>query len=523
MKKVGCLYRVSTYKQAYKNDIPVQKEACRKFIKNKNDWIMEKEYVELGVSGYKVSEKKRDAIQEIKQDVLDKKIDILLVFMFDRIGRREEETPLVVRWLVDQGIEVWSVNEGQRTINDRYDKLLNYITYWQAEGESEKISIRATERKIQLTKDGIYMGYYAPYGYMLINSDEITKIGKIRKKLKIYPNEAKIIKLIFYLVIDLDYGTDKVAIYLNNHNIKRRKENVKWDNGMILEIVRNPIYKGYVSFHKRNKSKNINTRNDRSKWIMADKPNKEIIIIPEDRWNKANDILDKRSRKRKCEHRLRLLSGLTRCGYCKDYVVPMGKGKYTYMKCKGKQKIGYCEYNANYRLDKLEEIVNSEIKEYLQTFKKIDLKNILKNNNKKINRRKEKLAQIKKEEVYLKKRLEELKNKVADVLMLNDFELINKISFEINKIESLLNEYSILKVKCDNEILEYTRKIDSMKESIPNWIKEYEIAYLDKKRVIVRKLIEKIYLYNDRIEICIKYPITKLIVKGNEEDYEKKS
>ncbi len=519
MKKVGCLYRVSTYKQAFKNDIPVQREACKKFINNKKNWIIEKEYIELGVSGYKTSEKKRDAIQEVKQDVLDKKIDILLVFMFDRIGRIEEETPLVVRWLIDQGVEVWSVNEGQRTINNRYDKLINYITYWQAEGESEKISLRATERRIQLTKEGIYMGNYSPYGYILVKSDEITKIGKIRKKLEIYPKEAKIINLIFYFIIDLDYGTDKIAIYFNKHNIKRRKENIKWENNIILEIVRNPIYKGYVTFGKRNKTKNMNKRNDRSKWIMSDKPNKEIIIIPEDRWNKANAILDKRSRKGK--RVLRLLSGLTRCGYCKDYIVPKGKGKYIYMMCKGKQKTGYCEYKENYRLDKLEELVNNEIKKYLKTFKKIDLRNIVKNNNVKINRRKEKLLQINKKEVYLKNRLNELKSKVADVLILNDLNLIENIGSEIKKIQNLLKEQGLLKLRYENEILEYNQKINSMQEQIPNWIEEYDIASLDKKRIIVNKLIDKIYLYNDRIEICIKYPITKLIVKGNKDNEEK--
>lgn len=182
MKRVGCLYRVSSKKQVYNNDIPVQREACLKFIKQKDEWIFKKEYIELGVSGYKVSESKRDVLQDIKKDVLNNEIDILLVFLFDRIGRIEEETPFVVEWLVENKIEVWSVNEGQRTINNRYDKLINYITFWQAEGESEKISLRNVERRIQLIKAGIYMGYNAPYGYEMYESDELSKIGKKRKK-----------------------------------------------------------------------------------------------------------------------------------------------------------------------------------------------------------------------------------------------------------------------------------------------------------------------------------------------------
>ena len=43
-----------------------------------------------------------------------KEFDVLLVFMFDRLGRREDETPFVVQWFVQQGIEVWSTREGEQ-------------------------------------------------------------------------------------------------------------------------------------------------------------------------------------------------------------------------------------------------------------------------------------------------------------------------------------------------------------------------------------------------------------------------
>lgn len=42
--------------------------------------------------------------------------DILLVFMFDRLGRIENETPFVLEWFAKHGIEVWSVNEGQQRL-----------------------------------------------------------------------------------------------------------------------------------------------------------------------------------------------------------------------------------------------------------------------------------------------------------------------------------------------------------------------------------------------------------------------
>ena len=103
MKRVYCLYRVSTKKQVskvmdygiVKDDIPMQKQACRAFA-DSHGWIIVKEFEEKGVSGFKVSAKNRDAIQDLKEAALREEFNILLVFMFDRIGRIDDETPFVV-------------------------------------------------------------------------------------------------------------------------------------------------------------------------------------------------------------------------------------------------------------------------------------------------------------------------------------------------------------------------------------------------------------------------------------------
>ena len=225
-KRVGCLYRVSTKKQAEKDDIPMQRIACKEFISKKEDWTLEKEYIELGVSGYKLSESERDALQDIKKDVLNKKIDVLLVFMFDRIGRKEEETPFVVEWLIKEGIEVWSVKEGQRKIENRADKLINYITYWQAGGESEKTSIRVKEAQTQNAVEGIltYGGTRnSPYGYQFIKSGQYTKKGVERQKLIINENEANTIRKIYEMYVLKGYGSSRIGKFLNNEKEKPRR------------------------------------------------------------------------------------------------------------------------------------------------------------------------------------------------------------------------------------------------------------------------------------------------------------
>ena len=144
--RVYTLYRVSTVGQVEKDDIPMQKQCCREFAQRQG-WLILEEFSEKGISGYKKSAKDRDAIQQIQQAAVQKKFDILLVYMFDRLGRRDDETPFVVEWFCKQGIQVWSVMEGQQRFDSHVDKLMNYIRYWQASGESLKTSIRTKTRR----------------------------------------------------------------------------------------------------------------------------------------------------------------------------------------------------------------------------------------------------------------------------------------------------------------------------------------------------------------------------------------
>ena len=113
----------------------------------------------------KVRAEARDKLQIIKDYARKGKFDILLVFMFDRIGRIADETPFVVEWFVRNGIRVWSTQEGEQRFDNHTDKLLNYIRFWQADGESEKTSVRTRTSLRQLVEEGHFKGGSAPYGY----------------------------------------------------------------------------------------------------------------------------------------------------------------------------------------------------------------------------------------------------------------------------------------------------------------------------------------------------------------------
>ena len=119
----------------------------------------------------------------LQEAALNNEFDVLLVFMFDRIGRIDDETPFIVEWFVKKaGIEVWSVKEGEQRFETHVDKLTNYIRFWQASGESEKTSIRVKSRIRQLKLKGVYTGGPLQYGYCLIPSTEVNRKGQPMQK-----------------------------------------------------------------------------------------------------------------------------------------------------------------------------------------------------------------------------------------------------------------------------------------------------------------------------------------------------
>ena len=306
MKRVICLYRVSTVGQVDHDDIPMQKTACREYAATHPDWEIVGEISEKGVSGYKVSTNARDAIIEIKKRAMAHEFDILLVFMFDRLGRREDETPFVVQWFVQQGIEVWSTREGEQRFDNHVDKLLNYIRFWQASGESEKTSIRVKTKHLQMVHDGQYRGGLVPYGYRLEYLGRTNKKNQPVRDLIVDEDEATVVRQIFHLLADEGYGTLRVANWLNEHGIKTKRGTNLWRGTAVRALIDNPIYIGMMHMG-----------DERSE------PFDKYRIVDEDLYERCLDTVQGRSPKLGANMRYpqqtisdNLLSGFIYCAHC---------------------------------------------------------------------------------------------------------------------------------------------------------------------------------------------------------------
>ena len=243
------LYRVSTAKQLYrsadnKDDIPMQRQACREFAERMG-WVVGAEFEEKGISGSKVSAENRDAIIDLKEAARKGEFQILLVFMFDRLGRIDDETPFVLEWFVKNGIEVWSVNEGEQKIEQHVDKLMNYIRFWQAAGESEKTSIRTKTRLGQIVQEGYFRGGTAPYGYRLEKQGRMNKANQEVNEILVDEEEAVIVRIIFDLYVSKGYGSQRIATYLREQGITNRS-GANFVNCTIANMLKNKSYIGVL-------------------------------------------------------------------------------------------------------------------------------------------------------------------------------------------------------------------------------------------------------------------------------------
>lgn len=361
MKRVAALYRVSTKKQVdiTKDDIPMQRIACRDFAE-KQGWTIVKELEEKGVSGYKTHAADRDAIQHLKECAENKEFDVLLVYMFDRLGRIESETPFVVKWFAEHNVEIWSVNEGQQKFDSHSDNLINYIRYWQAEGESQKTSMRVKTRLGQMTAEGIYTGGPVPFGYKLIDNGRKNKKGKPALDLQIDEALVDKVRTLFTMAVDEGYGTHQLAEWLNRQGC-RTSTGSYFHASNVHRILKSEIYRGYF------------VKGDvRSERIP------ELQIIPDRIYLRAQEILEQRAEKDQEKRNVcmskkgkNLLGGNLFCAHCgchlvgsrrkEHYLVKGGivkEREYGFYECYHKaRKLNNCDGPATYIGNRVDECV----------------------------------------------------------------------------------------------------------------------------------------------------------------------
>jgi len=232
-KQCAVYTRVSTDLQAEKefSSCEAQEEKIRSFVKSQNNWQVFKVYSDAGYTGANTN---RPALQELLEDIKQRKIDAILSYKIDRLTRSPKDFYQLIEFFEQYKVDFISITERFDTSTPA-GRLLRNIMLTFAQFERELTSERTKDKLLERAKKGFWHGGITPYGYKREN-----------KKLVINKKEAGIIKLIFEKYLETSSITE-VYDFLKEKNIRNRQSNL-FRKPAIAFLLRNLVYVGKVKF-----------------------------------------------------------------------------------------------------------------------------------------------------------------------------------------------------------------------------------------------------------------------------------
>ena len=559
MKKVRMLLRVSSNQQLEADgDLEVQRSIVKDYIEQHPEWQLdtdkEKEYFEGSKSAYKNSVTDRDILQKALTDAKKKEYDILVAYKDDRIGRRMWEICDYVMALKKYGVDVYTVKDGciSPQDEDKLGDLMLAIRYWNAEKSSTDTGMRVRDNAQKLVQSGRFMGGKAPYGYELVNSDVVSKHGRLLKKLVIIPERAEVVRYIYELSLNKEYGSAKIALTLNNDEIYRHLTPTAdgvWKGGTITSILTNPIYAGYVAYTRRERTNGQYHRLNNDSWIISEKKNEDIVIIDEVTWNKVQVKRTERGQQftKKLENQdvtvlkrndgMLALLDVIHCGYCGGKLLNGSKYNYWTIKETGERRTSkipaYKCQNAwqgvphnNFRIiraDKIEPIVFRAIAEYIGKLQENeDIFEQRQNNQNREKKEKERFLQ------QLQNELRKIRREIAAMEERIPSAIMGEYALSLEYLTDLIDKHKHIEKEKEMEIGKRQSELDSMavsieewedvRKNIPTWQEIFLSADTSTKRVLVNRLIERIDVKRDQIVVLFKIDLNNFLSQSRMKD-----
>ena len=540
MKRVRMLLRVSSNQQLEADgDLSVQRQLVKDYIFSQSDWQLdEKEYFEGSNSGYKNAVADRNILQEALQDAKAKEYDILVVYKDDRIGRRMWEIGAYVMSLKSFGVDICTVKDDciSPESDDIMGQMMLALRYGNAQKSSSDTGMRVKDTAQKLVQKGKFMGGKAPYGYKLELSGEVSKHGRALHHLVVVPEQAEVVKYIYELSLHKEFGATKISKILNEHEIyKDRAPRDIWKSGTIVSILTNPVYAGYTAYKRRERVDGRYHRLDSKDWIFAEKPDTEIAIIDENMWNQVQDTRKQRADKyiKSLENQnvtvIRRNSGMLAlidvlyCGYCGRKMTNGSKYNYWTIKDTGERRtskiaIYKCpnawngiphEKTKQYRADQIEPVVFEALAEYIGKLQENEdvFTQIEENQSRQKAVKQSELDKEQSELENIQQKISVMENNIPNA-MTGDYPL------SLEELAGIIRKHKELEQKHKRIVEERKAELDAMKVSmddwenirskIPTWQDVFWNADTTTKRVLVNKLIERIDITKDSVNIRFK-------------------
>ena len=230
--------RVSTDKDEQFTSYEAQVDYYTKYIKEKSEWEFVKVYTDEGISG--TNTKKRDGFNQMIDDALNGKIDLIVTKSVSRFARNTVDSLVTIRELKAKGVEVYFEKENIWTLDSKGELLLTIMSSL-AQEESRSISENITWGKRKSAADGkVSLGYKNFLGYDKGDGGNLV----------INPEQAVLVKRIYR---EFMHGKTPcmIAQELSDENIPTPSgKSSHWRVSVINSILTNEKYKGAALLQK---------------------------------------------------------------------------------------------------------------------------------------------------------------------------------------------------------------------------------------------------------------------------------
>lgn len=306
--RVAAYSRVSTDSLEQKTSIVNQTESHREFIEENPAWTFAGEYIDEGISGLSV--KKRDEFNRMIRDAEEGKFDLIITKSVTRFARNTLDSLRFTRDLKACGVGVWFLTDNILTFDSDSELRLSIMsTIAQEESVKKSEAVRAGLQ--QAIKRGTVFGFDNMWGYR-------KKDGK----LVIDEEEAPVVRTIFEMYATDRYSMNQIEQVLFDRGYRNRRGN-RISHVTMSKIIQNPKYKGYFVGHKV-RTVDLFTKKfvmlPEEEWVV--KKDETIVppIVSEELWERANEVLARRSkdvknRQNLCTHP-NLMTGKLICAHC---------------------------------------------------------------------------------------------------------------------------------------------------------------------------------------------------------------
>ncbi|MCL2567929.1 MAG: recombinase family protein [Oscillospiraceae bacterium] len=302
--------RVSTDKDEQLNSLENQISYYPDFIASHPKWMFLSGYVDEGLSG--ITTAKRENFHNMVRDAEAGMFDLIITKEITRFARNTLDSIQYTRRLLSCGVGVFFQNDNINTFDEDSELRLTIMSGI-AQDELRRLSSRVSFGHQQAIKNGVVLGNGRMFGY-----------DKDNKRLVINEAEAKMVRELFELYATNEYSMKQIedifwARGYRNHNGK------KISHSTMSNTISNPKYKGY---YVGNKVKIVDMFTKKQKflppeeWVMFKDETGEIVpaIVDEELWERANEVLRRRSKDVKRRQNLvnhpNLLTGRLVCTHC---------------------------------------------------------------------------------------------------------------------------------------------------------------------------------------------------------------